>query len=439
MPRLVVRKKALVLGLAASVLAMTSGHAQTGGTPSGEDELQRRLEICAKSEPWLQRACLDALANMGFQVADEPEPQAPGPAVTVMLDELHLVGIYEPQTDTQGDGSVGRGQVHVQVDRPGQVIALVLASVEPAMWQVTASPDTDVARVILGGSGSTRSQVALNGAIVQHETANIPSTHRAEGSRFQPFHEAAYNFVGLPNADSFVGVYRAPPEGFLISAAPGVPTRQEVRQALLDAARDRATLPAEMQAILSGQAASDHGVWELTDGGFIGIDENGTTARYPIGLDVPEVSWPEGAAYDRENQRLWGITTGGEGYLYEYDIAADLWLAWSLDGYDAGGLIFDAARNFLIASPGRDHDSRYVLLDRRASVVSSVNVPYESYPGLINTYDPGNGPGPTLIPLAVEGDLLLVTAEPHWTSLSEGQSALFYLVDLSIGSVELIR
>lgn len=441
MPRLVVRKKALALGLVTSVLAMTSGHAQTGGTPSGDDELQRRLEICAKSEPWLQRACLDALRNFGWHQAeaDASDAAAPQTAEIVPPDELHIVGIYEPQTDRQSDGSVGRGQVAVHIDRPGRTVALVLGAYDPVRWAVTASPGTDVARIIIGGYESAQSEAILNGEVFDFERAELPLAYQAVGVRFQPFHEAAYTLVGLSNADSFSGAYRAPPEGFSITTAPGVATEEEVNAALFAAARDRATLPAGMQAILSGDATSDQGTWEFTDDGFLGVDATGTAVRYPVTLDIPDVSWPAGAAHDPENQLVWGITNGGEGFLYEYDIAADRWLVWSMEAYDAGGLIFDPARNELIASPRGYGGDNYVRLDRRGNILSSVSIPRDRYPGLINTYDPGNGPAPTLTPLAVEGDLLLLQAAPRWSGLAEEPSALFYLVDLSTGSVELIR
>lgn len=441
MPHLAFRKKTAVVCLIASALAMTSGNAQTSVTQPPTDELQRRLDICAKSEPWLQRACLDALGNFGWQQtgAEASDIITPQTAEVTPPDELHLVGIYEPHNDRQSDGSVGRGQVAVHIDRPGRTVALVLGSYDPVRWAVTASPDTDVARIIIGGHGSAQSEAVLNGDVFDYDRAELPLTYRAEGIRFQPFHEAAYTLVGLTNADSFNGAYRAPPEGFSITTAPGVATQEEVNAALFAAARDRATLPAGMQAILSGHTTPDQGTWEFTSDGFLGIDATGAAVRYPVTLDVPDVSWPMGAAHDPENQLIWGISSGGEGYLYEYDIAADLWLAWSVNGYDAGGLIFDPVRNHLIATPGWNSREGYVRLDRQANIISSVSIPPDSYPGLINMYDPGNGPAPTLVPLAVEGDLLLVQAEPRWSGLSEEPSSLFYLVDLVNGSVDLIR
>ncbi|ABD56407.1 hypothetical protein Jann_3490 [Jannaschia sp. CCS1] len=420
--------------------AQTSAEAISAITTA---EFQRRLEVCLGSEDWLREACLEALQSVDL---DTPSTNIPStdtavaePALDGAVDELHLVGIYEPR-DVRVEGQpVRRGEVAVAVDRPGQSVALVLQSYDPVQWAITASADTHVARIIIGGHGSARSDVSLNGQQAMFERAVLPVAFEMEGPSFQSFHEAAYTLVEMSNADSFHGAYTAPAAGFTIARAPGISTRAEAQTALLQSARDRATLSPALQNVLSGVAPIAAADWRFTTDGFVGVNTDRVAVSYDIPLEVPDISWPMGVAHDPEGQMLWGVTLGGEGYLYEYDIARDSWLVWSMNRYDAGGLIFDAASNRLIATPDAHGGRGYMVIDRRANVVASVNVPLSAYPGLRNTFDAGNGPAPSLVPLAIDGTQLLVRPSFRRIGAPSGDAALTYLVDLSDGSVELIR
>ncbi len=164
---------------------------------------------------------------------------------------------------------------------------------------------------------------------------------------------------------------------------------------------------------------------------------------YPAPLDMPEISVPMGVAHDPANNLLWGITLGGEGFLYEYDIGADRWSAWSMRNFDAGGLIFDAVRNRLIATPGPYMSHRggsYLTLDRRAQVVASVQVPLSAYAGLIEILDRESAAGPSFRPLAIHGDELLVSTALHRIRATGTlQPTFLYVVNLLNGTVELVR
>lgn len=62
-----------------------------------------------------------------------------------------------------------------------------------------------------------------------------------------------------------------------------------------------------------------------------------------------------------------------------------------------------------------------------------------AYPGLHTVYDPGNSPRRRVVPIMVEGELLLVEVEP-WPKLACNSGTSWnYLVDLQSGQVRLVR
>ena len=68
------------------------------------------------------------------------------------------------------------------------------------------------------------------------------------------------------------------------------------------------------------------------------------------------MSRPVGAAFDPESNTLWGVTYGGEGFLYAFDIDEERWTARSMNNVDVGGIIFDPETGNLITVPDPDDD-----------------------------------------------------------------------------------
>lgn len=110
-----------------------------------------------------------------------------------------------------------------------------------------------------------------------------------------------------------------------------------------------------------------------------------------------------------------------------------------MNNHDAGGIVFDRANNRLVSTPGPHGQQGNLIMDRRTNVISSVRIPKWVYPGLIDMFDPGNGPMPRLEPIAVEGDILLVRATHRWGRTPPTTGTPIYLVDLANGSVDLLR
>ena len=70
-------------------------------------------------------------------------PLAENPLSLPEETEFHIVGGYEAEVVD------GRTVVTVAVDRPGSVVALVLTSHEPILWQLETAAGTDVAAVFV--------------------------------------------------------------------------------------------------------------------------------------------------------------------------------------------------------------------------------------------------------------------------------------------------
>lgn len=406
------------------------------------DELLKGLRMLADGHPTANLLRPDTNTTVGTFVepTEERDTVVENPTNADGLPiELHLVGIYEPRKSRGQDGLSKSEQVSIKVDRPGVSVALVLGSYRPTRWVIETSEGTQVDKVIVSDQNRMRGEVTLNGQPVSVIYRNLPLAYQSRGSKFQPFHEAASNAAGVRNAASFQGSYKAPEGGFIIDEAPSIPTRKEVEAALTAQALPASELPPTLRSAFEGKTKVPGSKWTLREEGFVGVDENKRTILYRLPLDAPEVSWPMGAAYDPVGQRVWGVTLGGEGYLYKYDIAKNQWSARSMNNVDAGGLIFNPKTGNLITTPGPTGPSGYQTLDASGKVLSTLEIASSDYPGLISTFDPGNGPSPRIVPVMVDGDLLLVRVDPWPNSQRTGRFQWVYLVNLQSGTVRLVR
>ncbi len=69
-------------------------------------------------------------------------------------DEVHVVGVYEPETNppSGGGGDDGQGHILVHVDRPGRH-TIVVSSHEAATWQIVTSNGAELRAVYAVGKG----------------------------------------------------------------------------------------------------------------------------------------------------------------------------------------------------------------------------------------------------------------------------------------------
>jgi hypothetical protein len=126
--------------------------------------------------------------------------------------ELHVVSIYEGQTKTNGVLHGGKAAVHV--DRPGKDVTLVLSSCDTVTWEVTASPKTKLAKVIVGGYHRQAAGVPAGVPVEEafregrEKKDSILFPHKLEYANFRLAVEELHKLT-KQEISSFQGGYRA--------------------------------------------------------------------------------------------------------------------------------------------------------------------------------------------------------------------------------------
>jgi len=117
-----------------------------------------------------------------------------------------------------------------------------------------------------------------------------------------------------------------------------------------------------------------------------------------------------------------------------------------MEQLDAQSLFLDAAARRLIMPLGFGAPGRIAVLDLHEGDAGPIQILTldRPMPGYSDLYDPGNGPEPTLVPVGIEGNrLLLVTGGQfpgRGTRADQGDAEPWraYLVDLGDGTVDLV-
>jgi hypothetical protein len=359
--------------------------------------------------------------------------------------EVHVVGIYEGFSRT--DGQVHGPKARVVLSRPDAEVVLVLISYTAVRWEVQLEGDTAEPSVVLAQlvDGGRRSEVWLNGKLSPSPVRmQLPLTYKPEGEDFRELVRIVPDLLGVPRMSSFSGSYSAEEIPFEIFAPVDDPRYDEdyLRHAL-----SADSVPESLRQLIGPQAVARAPDVRLTENGFELLLPDGGTQVFALPLEMPEVSWPMGAVRDAETGTLYGVTLGGEGFLFAYDEAMKTWrIVCSMDGLDAQALFLDAKGRRLIMPLGFGSPGRFAVLDLRAGDAAAMQVVtlQDALPGYSDLYDPGNGPEPALVPVGIEGDKLLLLSQGDWRF---GQRAPVgetvgpwraYLADLSSLSVDLV-
>ena len=359
--------------------------------------------------------------------------------------EVHFVGVYEGLTQT--DGTVHGPKAQVLLDRPGAEVILVLSSYAPLRWLVELGHDTPMPTVVLAqydGDGR-KSEVWLDGAILADPVRmDLPMTYKPEGIAFRDLVRLVPERFGVVRLASFSGGYTASPLAYIISGPVDDP-RQDADY--LRGELNPAAAPASLRPLigpLSSQAAPDV---KLSDQGFEVLAPEAAPKLIPLPLDMPGVSWPVGAVRDPETGTLYGVTLGGEGFLYAYDETAATWrIVRSMDQLDAQALFLDATGRRLIMPLGFGAPGRIAVIDLHDGDSAPIQIVTldRQMPGYADLYDPGNGREPALVPVGIDGDRLLLIAHgsdrDFRAQIGDGDAQPWraYLLDLSTAKVDLV-
>ncbi len=132
---------------------------------------------------------------------------------------------------------------------------------------------------------------------------------------------------------------------------------------------------------------------------------------FPASLDVPDISWPTGSAFVPSENAIYGVSFGGDGYLYKVDIETGQWsVVRSMQGFDAHDLIYDESKKQFIV-PGGVFVPNSILVYNLSGEQYSVPLKPSDLPGFLDLYDPGNGGAPKLKILGVSHQILLLKSD----------------------------
>lgn len=348
--------------------------------------------------------------------------------------QLHVVGVYEGNDKT--DGRIHGPEVRVQVDQTEAPVFLALTSYEAVRWHIKTAPGAKIEKIYVGGYDGKGSEVFVNDTPV--ETIVLEGntySYRARGKPFRQLVASLTAQLGVSRLASFSGAYRPKPNQVFVVDQPSQAVQLEPAY-LSDLVRPEA-LPSPWKPLLETPPVQSV---RFTDDGFAmraGDDE----VRIPVTLDVPRISWPMGAAFDATKNRIFGVTLGGEGYLYQYDMVGERWsVLTSMDNHDANGMLFDPNHNRLIMGTRHSRTPTFVVYDLQVGGFLQVEVDHSSLIGYFDLYDIGNGPVVPLLPIAVEGDTLLAQAggTDYYRGHRSSQASRTYVIDMTSGHATLV-
>lgn len=358
--------------------------------------------------------------------------------------ELHVVGVYHGPRSMMTN-KVSR-EVKVTLDRPGVDVVLVLSSYTGVDWEATTTEGTPAPSLVLSqiGPDDAVSTILLNGSLVADpRRVTLPLTYRPEGDDFRDLVGMVPDLFGVDRMSSFSGSYDAPEEPFVIDRLVA-DERYDVDYLRRKLVAGR--LPDGLRRLLPPAGDSLVAPAILTYEGFVLTEADGRTRTISPDPKLPEISWPVAAVRDAEAGMIYGFTFGGDGLIYAYDEARDSWrILRSMEGLDATGMILDPGRKRLLlpmvrfAKPGAlvGHD-----LSGPDTAPLAVIAEFADLPGLTDLYDPGNGPGPALVPAGLEGDLLLLISTGPMLSRPDPAFGpkrwRAYVVDLTTGAVDFV-
>ncbi|MGP6086636.1 hypothetical protein [Antarctobacter jejuensis] len=349
--------------------------------------------------------------------------------------EVHVlaVGHGQPSQDLYA-----LPEAHVLVDRPGREVGLVLLDGGTLRWHVEATDGTHVTEIIRSGPGPEDSEVLFSGIpMVGVQVQDLPLVFRPRGRDFRLLVDLLADRMGTQRIDSFQGRNQFHGRSFTVdrvdTQTPGL--AQDYLAHSLGVTED---LPAALRTWLESDRTEGAHTVDFDETGLTLNGPNGTRS-FPVPPDVPPVLLPVAAVYAPGEEMIYGLTYGGEGYLYAVDVQTGDWeVVASLREYDAAGLLYVADERLLILTGAfsRPGDIRGVWLDGRRFASFTPTI---AFPGLSDLFDYGNEHGPPLIPQAYADGWLLVEAlgEGFGTVPDSGPDRI-YAVRTDTGEVRLL-
>ena len=348
--------------------------------------------------------------------------------------KVHVVGVYEGNTETQG--RIHDPEVHVRVDQTEAPVVLALTSHQAVRWRIEAAPGASIEQVYVGGYDGKTSDVYINGTLSERMILEGNTfSYRAEGKPFRTLVTSLTTQLGVDRLASFSGAYRPEPGQVLVVDKPSQAIQLQPDY-LGELVRPDA-LPEEWKAVLMTPPTR---MVRFSDDGFLMRVDDRNDVKIPVSLEVPRVSWPMGAAFDAARNRIYGVSAGGEGYLYQYDMVAEAWsVLTGMDHRDSSGMLFDEKQDRLIIGAPNYRTPSFLVYNLTGSFIE-VELDHSALIGYFDLYDIGNGPPVPLLPIAVEGDMLLAKAgnTESYRGHGSSQASRTYVINMKTGSATLV-
>lgn len=350
--------------------------------------------------------------------------------------EVHVVAVG---TGFQTDDLYALPEARVLVDRPGQEVGLVLLDGGEMHWQVEASAGTIISEIIRSGPGAGYSEVSLSGIpMVGVQVSGLPLVFNPWGRDFRELVDMLADKLGTERIHSFQGSHQVREEPVRIDHV-DMTTAGLARNYLAQLLGASDDLPPDIRDWIEHGSGGDSFSLAFEESGISLTGPTGTQ-QFPVTPHVPDILLPVMGVYDPGSQMIYGITYGGEGYLYSVDTRTGDWaVVTSLDEYDPASLLFDADGRRLITTGAfsRPGEIRIFGLDGSRS---STFIPTTSFPGLTDLFDYGNEHGPPLTPrLFSDGWLLLEALADGDSAYPDSGEYRIYAVQVVTGEVRLLR
>ena len=326
-------------------------------------------------------------------------------------------------------------EARVEVDRPGQEVALVLLDGGTLHWRIEPTPGTFITEILRSGPAEENSRVSLSGIrMAGVQKPGLPMVYRARGRNFRLLLDRLQERLGIERIHGFQAMHQMRAAPIRVDRVDGE-TPELQRDYLVRLLATGEDVPAALRN-WTGPPQAGTGLSASFDPQGISLRTPGGVRRFPVTPDVPGILLPVAAVHDPEGQVIYGLTYGAEGYIYAVDMPSGQWsVVANLQGYDAGGLLFDQHSLSLVTTGAfsRPGEIRVFGLDGSRS---RVFVPVTGLPGLTDLFDYGNEPGPTLTPLGFREGWLL--AEARAKGGANGGFRL-YAIEIATGAVRLLR
>jgi hypothetical protein len=342
------------------------------------------------------------------------------------LRELHVVGLYEGVERTGNELHGGRAVV--TVDRPGTKVTLALVSYDSITWEVKATPDTTLEKIILGGyyKQALKDKPAKAEVIEawtnegQREGVSFGG-YKVDSARFRGLVHELTRFTKLPIA-SFHGAYRyehdkpiviskvqddprlsadypkptplAELPDLLFRAVHEVSDRRGIESinsvgdfTLAGVEADSLKpLPAGVRRVAFDPKSKK--CYGITAHDVVEVDLAAAKAtKLDMGIDVPRMSWPRDITFDSKRERL----VVAANHLYAMDMADGAWSALDLPR-ESAALVYHPNHDTYYARAfkhGEDGDPPFLReLNGQGAVLSETKLGVPIVPGMLGGAHP---------------------------------------------------